>query len=203
MAKVKVLKAPQAPGKFVDKADVYPKFFAYVNKYLRQLRESQVDGFKHLFSHWLDQKLTDPRCLAYMLATAWHETGETMRPITEYGTLKYLKGKDYWPYIGRGYAQLTHKENYAKYGIANNVTKALDPDFAAYIIIDAMTKGIFTGKAFDDYFTAKKNDPVGARRIINGTDRAQLVASYHTKFLKAIMLEPGLKTHAIAIHPMS
>lgn len=201
--KVRVLKAAQAPGRFVDDDKDYPHFFSAVNKTLRNLRESQVDGFKHLLNHWQQQKLTDPRCLAYLLASTWHETGETMRPITEYGTLRYLKSKSYYPFIGRGYVQLTHRENYEKYGIASNVTKALDPDFAAFIAIDGMTNGIFSGKSFADYFSAKRNDPVGARRIINGQDRAQLIAGFHNKFLKAIMVEPSLKSHAVLIHPMS
>ncbi|KAG0273266.1 hypothetical protein BGZ95_010915, partial [Linnemannia exigua] len=47
------------------------------------------------------------RQLAYILATAEHES--YFRPIKEIGGAK----KSYNPYFGRGYVQLTHKENYA------------------------------------------------------------------------------------------
>jgi hypothetical protein len=42
--------------------------------------------------------------MAYVLATAYHETAHTMKPI-EMGGEKYLQSKKYWPYIGRGYVQ--------------------------------------------------------------------------------------------------
>ena len=32
---------------------------------------------------------------AYVLATAYWETGRTMRPVTEYGSTQYLKSKPY------------------------------------------------------------------------------------------------------------
>jgi hypothetical protein len=45
-----------------------------------------------------------------------------------------------------------------------------------------MRKGIFTGKKFADYFSANKTDWVNARRIINGTDKARLIAEYAQDF---------------------
>ena len=47
--------------------------------------------------------------------------------------------------------------------------------------------GDFTGKALCDYFNDFANDPVGARMIVNGTDKAQLIAGYHTEFLEAVV----------------
>ena len=49
-------------------------------------------------------------------------------------------------------------------------------------------KGDFTGKSLENYFNSSINDPLGARRIINGTDKAQLIADYHNSFLKSIVL---------------
>jgi hypothetical protein len=49
-----------------------------------------------------------------------------------------------------------------------------------------MTRGIFTGKKLDDYFNAKTDDWINARRIINGTDRASLVADYGHEYYAAI-----------------
>jgi hypothetical protein len=49
-----------------------------------------------------------------------------------------------------------------------------------------MRDGDFTGKKLADYFSSSKDDPVNARRIINGTDRAETIAGYHRSFLSAI-----------------
>lgn len=150
------------------------------------LNEKQRTGFNYIVGKWNESGLTDIRWLAYMLATAWHETAFTLEPVSEYGGEAYLKSKPYWPYYGRGYVQLTWKENYAKYGIADDVSKALDPEFAAYVMIDGMTKGIFTGKKLSDYFNSHTDDPVQARRIINGMDRAEQIAGYYRQFLEMV-----------------
>lgn len=162
------------------------KFFAIVRAKFGGLTNGQIEGFTHILNKWDKADLHDIRWLAYMLATAWHETAKTMQPITEYGSQKYLQSKKYWPYIGRGYVQLTWKYNYEKYGIAKTPLKALDPDFAAHIMIDGMVKGIFTGRKLIDYFSETKEDPIGARRIINGTDKDKLIAGYYKSFLQAI-----------------
>jgi hypothetical protein len=45
---------------------------------------------------------------------------------------------------------------------------------------------MFTGKKLADYITKNRVDYVGARRIINGTDRAKLVAGYARAFRDAL-----------------
>lgn len=109
---------------------------------------------------------------AYVLATAYHES--KLKPIKEYGG----SSKSYAPFFGRGFVQLTHKYNYDKYGIGDNADAALEPNLAAYILVDGMSKGVFTGKKLSDYINSNKKDYVNARRIVNGTDRAQLIANY-------------------------
>jgi hypothetical protein len=47
-------------------------------------------------------------------------------------------------------------------------------------------RGDFTGVSLENYFNAAKDDPVNARRVINGLDKANLIAGYHDKFLTAI-----------------
>lgn len=175
-----------APGAFVDSFDVAKSFFTSVRDSLGPLRQLQVDGMKAILAAWIDSKLTDTRWLAYMFATVWHETATTCQPITEYGSSKYLRSKKYWPYIGRGFVQLTWKANYVKYGIDKTPERALEPATAAHIMIDGMTNGVFTGKKLSDYFNDKKEDAVGARRIINGTDRARMIAGHYQKFAKAL-----------------
>jgi putative chitinase len=49
-----------------------------------------------------------------------------------------------------------------------------------------MVEGLFTGKGLGDYFNETTDNPAGARAIVNGTDKAQLIATYHHHFLAAI-----------------
>lgn len=162
------------------------KFFYTVRAFAGSLDQGQIDGFQHILKKVQEADISDHRWTAYMLGTAWHETAKTMEPVTEYGSQAYLKSKKYYPFVGRGYVQLTWDYNYKRYGILDEPERALDPDFAAYIMIDGMTKGIFTGKKLSDYFNASTEDWVNARRIINGLDRAQEVGKYGKTFYEAI-----------------
>jgi hypothetical protein len=162
---------------------------------------SQVSG-SNLLLDWFDDEnppipaahhLSD-REMAYCLATAWHETAFTMRPVIEYGGESYLKSKPYYPWYGRGYVQLTWEENYqkqdAKLGLKGALMKtpdlALDPVIATRILLLGMADGDFTGKRLGDYFTADLTDWYNARRIVNGTDKASAIAAYAEKFCHAI-----------------
>lgn len=132
--------------------------------------------------------------MAYVLATAYHETAHTMKPVREYGGEKYLRSKKYYPYVGMGYVQLTWKENYEKASrklgvdFVSNPKLLLEPKYSAEIIVVGMKEGWFTGKKLSDYITLNRSDFEGARRIVNGTDRAALIAGYarsYDKLLKA------------------
>lgn len=97
-------------------------------------------------------------------------------------------------WLGRGYVQLTHKPNYKKMGdrldidLVGNPSLAMDPDISAKILIVGMAEGLFTGKKLSDYLGRgrKEQNPVGARGIVNGTDKAKLIAGYYKNFLDAI-----------------
>ncbi|MEB3190457.1 MAG: glycoside hydrolase family 19 protein [Snowella sp.] len=134
--------------------------------------------------------ITDRRQLAYIMATIQHETASTYKPIAEYGGRR----KHYAPYYGRGYVQLTWKYNYEKYSavvgedLVNNPDLAMRPDIALYIIVDGMKNGVFTGKRLNQFINSERCDYINARRIINGTDRADLVASYAKKWEKSALL---------------
>jgi hypothetical protein len=132
---------------------------------------------------------------AYVLATAWHESGHTMRPVREMGGETYLRSKAYYPYVGMGFVQLTWKRNYEfaskKLGVdfVANPRLLLDPEHAGNIIVCGMEQGWFTGKKLADYITLQASNFESARRIINGTDRAALIAGYAAQYdadLKAI-----------------
>jgi hypothetical protein len=150
-----------------------------------------------ILDEWDRRGLSDIRWLAYMLATTFHETARTMQPIAEYGK---GKGKKYGKpdpatgetYYGRGFVQLTWKDNYAKIGKLIGVDLVHDPDRALELapasaaMFEGMIRGTFTGKKLATYFSASKDDPTNARRIINGTDCAAKIAGYHKSFLTAL-----------------
>lgn len=174
------------------------KFFAGIRQqpFDGKLDAGQVSGTSAILDEWERRGLTDLRWLAYMLATTKWETDHSMQPITEGGSQKYLRGKKYWPWVGRGYVQLTWERNYkamtdllrtadfrsnATRGsypdLVRNMELALVPDVAAFVMFEGMTRGIFTSKKLADYFNASKTDWINARRIINGTDRAAEIAA--------------------------
>jgi predicted chitinase len=129
--------------------------------------------------------------LAYILATVKHETANTFEPIEEYGKGagnvygELIQGHKYY---GRGYVQLTWQWNYKKFGdllgvdLVENPDLALEPDIAGKILYIGMIKGLFTGKKLDDYINEDGVDYINARRIINGTDKDTLIASYATTY---------------------
>ena len=131
------------------------------------------------------QGLTLPSQKAYVLATVEHETARTFTPLIEYGGSKTR----YAPYWGRGYVQLTWRSNYQKYGqilgvdLVGKPELAKDPNIALFILVHGFKTGAFTGKKLTDYVNTSKRDFVGARRCINGTDKAQHIASLTGKYL--------------------
>lgn len=112
--------------------------------------------------------------LANVLAQVRWETAGTMKPVLEYGGEGYLKGKPYYPYVGRGYIQLTWEDNYRKAGAILGVDfvkyprKLQEPRYAATIAVIGMRDGWFTGKKLGDYITLTKSDYFNARSIVNG-----------------------------------
>jgi len=163
------------------------------------LTQEQVDGQTVMLAVWeynTDHDTEDLRWLAYMLATAYHETAQHMWPVTEYGSQDYLTGKEYYPYIGRGFVQLTWEDNYRRASDELNLISnrdlvahpelALDSLIATRILFKGMVQGWFTGKGLPEYFNDTTDDPYNARRIINGTDRAKDIEGYHDAFLAAL-----------------
>lgn len=155
------------------------------------LSQRQVDSINLLLDE-AEKYFTDPRHIAYLLATAYHETAYTMLPIKEYGSVEYLKSKRYYPYYGRGYVQITWLDNYKLFAritgvdLVNNPDAAYDPNIAAKIACYGMKNGSFTGKRLSDYFNSSKSDAVNARKIINGLDKATKIAGHYKKFLECI-----------------
>lgn len=186
------------------------------------LKQGQVDGLTAILDRWARMpEPADRRWLAYMLATAHHETGRTMQPVREtFATsderaiaileAQFRKGglpsvsTPYWrrdgegkSWLGRGLVQLTHRVNYAKMAQATgidllaNPERAMELPVAVDILFAGMQSGAFTGKRLGDYFSLSRESWTGARRIINGRDRAELVASYGRQYLAALRLASG------------
>lgn len=154
--------------------------------------------------------------LAYVLSTIYHETGKTMEPVREgfaksdeqairivtrmyeQGRIKFNYAAPAGPYrlsyFGRGLIQLTWWANYQRVGEAiglgdaleKNPSLALDLNISVKIAIEGMGEGLFTGKKLDDYINHRGTDYINARRIVNGLDRASLIAGYAQRFEKII-----------------
>lgn len=158
------------------------------------LSQGQVNGCETLLDE-AEKDGTPLRFLAYILATAYHETACTMQPVREIGKGKgrpYGKPVNGKVYYGRGYVQLTWLENYQRAAkeLAVDLVRypddALEPDIAAAILFRGMSEGWFTGKKLSDYINLDKTDYFNARRIVNGTDRAEKIAGYAKAFEAAL-----------------
>ena len=164
------------------------------------MTQQQVDGQCVLIGLWNYQAtgtpMSDLRWLAYMLATVYHECATKMWPVTEYGNQEYLESREYWPYIGRGFVQLTWEENYDRASailgliddrdLVSHPDLALDSLISARVLFRGCAEGWFTGKKLGDYFNEDEDDPLNARQIINGNDKDDLIAGYHHTFLAAL-----------------
>lgn len=137
-----------------------------------------------------------PEQIAYVLATADWETNHTFEPVREAYWLSEAWRKRhlsrYYPYYGRGYVQLTWRENYEKYSklldidLVNDPDIALQPDVAAFILVHGFKAGAFTGKKLEDYVNEDKRDYKNARRCINGLDRCQEIAELAENYLESL-----------------
>ena len=190
--------------------------FAIIRLKFGSLSQEAVDNINLIVETCEKYNLTYPQA-SYVLATTYHETAHTFKPIEEYGKgkgRKYgtiytnTKGVKYgiagsggdtylysdYPhlYYGRGFAQLTHWVNYKFAGeqlgidLINNPDLALQPKYAAEILVKGSINGWFTSKRLSDYINDKKKDYINARRVINSLDKAQLIANYAVVFEKAL-----------------
>jgi len=175
------------------------KFLNFIEgkKLKRPLTSLGRDCVKLIFRKCLELNVTDLRMVSYILATTYWETGAygqryIYEPISEQGK---GKGKTYGIphkktgkiYYGRGFVQITWFDNYERFtkilyrlgyevDLINNPDLALEPKIACLILVIGMRDGKFTGKDLDDYFDPIKSDWYNARQIINGVDKAVIIA---------------------------
>jgi predicted chitinase len=187
-------------------------FFNAIRPAFGSLNVKQIEGMEALLDAGRDLPLHH---MANVLAQVRRETGGYMSPIKETvmphhknknptdaevirrldrafaaGKLKWVK-TPYWRdgWFGRGQIQLTHRANYAKFGISNPADAML-PHISAHIAVAGMAGGMFTGRKLADYaFPAALDAPPAnnPRRIVNGQDGSDReVARHHREFAAAL-----------------
>ena len=182
--------------------------FAIIRLKFGSLSQEAVDNINLIVETCEKYDLSYPQS-AYLLATTYHETGGTMKPIKEYGGWKYLSKYDTGrlakalgntpqadgdgqKYAGKGFAMITGYSNYKFAGeqlgidLINNPDLALEPKYAAEILVKGSVNGWFTSKTLKDYINSNKKDYYNARRVINGLDKAQLIANYAIVFERVL-----------------
>ncbi|QNA87781.1 hypothetical protein G4G28_03580 [Massilia sp. Dwa41.01b] len=179
------------------------------------------EGFEHIFGYWEKTEHTDPRWLAYILGTAYRETAGMMQPVREglcksdacsiravtqlvnkRNVERNIKKKKLMAnyalpdehgrsYFGRGYVQLSLKENYQtmsktmgwKDELVGNPGLVLDPERSVAILVEGMTRGLFTKRALKDDFNEHREDWITARKIVNPySSRAEITAAHGKAF---------------------
>lgn len=133
-----------------------------------------------------------PAQIAYVMATVEWETAKTFKPVREAFWLGEEWRKErlrYYPYYGRGYVQLTWRNNYQRYStltgkdLVKNPDLALRPEIALFVLVHGFKTGTFTGRKIGDYIDSDRRNFVGARRCINGTDHDNDIAALALKYL--------------------
>ena len=185
--------------------------FAIIRLKFGSLSQEAVDNINLIVETCEKYNLSYPQT-AYLLATTYHETAHTFKPIEEYGGDKYLSKYDTGrlakalgntpqadgdgiKYAGRGYVMITGRYNYKFAGeqlgidLINNPDLALQPKYAAEILIKGSKEGWFTSKKLSDYIDDKSKSYYQARRVINGLDKAQQIADI------AVVMEKALRSY--------
>lgn len=163
-------------------------------------REAAKANFPIILGECQKQGVTDKAQIAYILATTVHESGAG-KYMEEFASGDAYEGRgdlgnnqagDGKRYKGRGYVQITGRNNYTNWSkklgldLVGNPDLAKKPEIAARILVEGMKEGSFTGKKLSDFIGGGKQDFEGARRIVNGTDKAGTFANTARKLLAAM-----------------
>ncbi len=182
-----------APGGKVGNIDIGRLISAVPSN----LRASASKHFPVIVAEAQKQGISNKAQLAYILATATHESNAG-KNMEEFDSGRRYEGRrdlgntqsgDGSRFKGRGYVQLTGRRNYADWSrrtgmdLVGNPRQVENPAIAARILVEGMKKGTFTGKRLDQYINNQRTDFGGARRIINGTDRAGQIGSLAQKLM--------------------
>lgn len=161
--------------------------------------QRQIDAINAIMNECNSQGVRLKSQVAYILATPYHEAynwkdaGSRMTCLVELGGDTYLRSKPYYPWYGRGFAHVTHKENYQKESKRMGIDLIKSPDLlfdykiAANSLVWCMMNGGYTTAKLTTFVNSGKTDFPNARRVINGTDKAELIAGYAMEFLKCLL----------------
>lgn len=180
------------------------------------LSQAAVDGIEALLAAWDTYGDGDAHKLAYILATAFHES-DRFKTMEEYASGKAYEGRadlgntepgDGERFKGRGFVQITGRSNYQYWSTRLGIDLIADPEraeeheIAARICVEGMMLGTFTGKRLSQYIGASV-DFYNARRVVNGTDRADQIAKYAYSFVDALQAaaEPVVKPVPVPVPP--
>lgn len=182
-----------------DYTDQSPLVKDLLNVVPAYMRENARTSIPLILNAAERQGITDTNQLAYILATAAHESslGGSM---VEKGSLHYFdkyenilgntQPGDGYLFRGRGYVQVTGRDNYAAISrdlglpdikVGGKVEaylvafpdKLTDPDIAADALVYGMKHGAFTGLGLNDFIHGSHVNFDGARKIVNGYVKSQ------------------------------
>lgn len=171
----------------------------------RVFQKHEKEAVEYLFNTFISERYSDLRLLAYALATVRIECGSNMVPVREgfkatdaqarahvnrygraYAKAYPIAGGGDAVYYGRGYVQLTWRKNYLQEGIEDNPDKALEPEWAAQLLFKGLLDGRWNGQGHGLMYYLDRNDTYNARRTVNVTNKADIVADWYKDFLETL-----------------
>ncbi len=165
--------------------------------------QGQASNELAIIAECLRQGVSDVNQIAYILATAYHES-DRFNTLEEYASGEAYEGRsdlgntqpgDGVRFKGRGYVQLTGRINYQRYSdllgvdlIGNPEQLATNASMSAYVLVHGMANGTYTGVGLSDYIGGGRADFVGARAIVNGDVALNggMIAGYADDYLSRL-----------------
>ena len=187
---------PGGPAGVVGNVDVN----RLVSVLPQNLQQSARQNFPFIVQEAQRQGVQDKAQLAYILATATHESGAG-KYMEEFASGRAYEGRrslgntqpgDGVRFKGRGYVQLTGRRNYTDWSrrlgmdLVGNPRLVENPQVAAKILVGGMMGGTFTGRGLGSYINGQQTDFHNARRTVNGTDRAGSIAGIAQRLMSAM-----------------
>jgi len=188
------------------RADNKQRGYRYLNRIIESipeylgLREYARDSIPLILRECYRSRVTDRGQIAYILATAEHESGlgkwmEELASGWAYegrSDLGNNRPGDGPRYKGRGFVQITGRRNYTDWSdrlgidLVNFPEKAAEPEIAAKILVVGMRDGTFTKHRLGQYIWGYWRDFYYARRIVNGLDRAAWIEAIAKAYYKVL-----------------
>lgn len=162
-----------------------------------EVREAAQSSIPLILQQCGDSGVTDLKQIAYILATAEHES-HLGRWMEEFASGWDYEGRedlgntqpgDGPLFKGRGFVQLTGRTNYDDWSkrinlnLVEDPTLVTEPAIAAKILVEGMKLGTFTGYKLSDFIGDNFRS---ARRIINGMDCAERIAAIAQGYLDVL-----------------